>query len=121
MKNLFVFILFALTVCCGETEQVAPPPANLISTKEMEVILRDMCKIEARFQRRLSSKNTKHIDMALANYASVFAKHGITEDQFKTSYNYYSDHPDVMQTMYDSVIVNLTKEQAELKKVQNNN
>jgi hypothetical protein len=105
-------------MACGEEQKASPPPANLIGQPQMEEILRDICKIEARFQRRLSSKGVNHTDMALASYASVFEKHHITEDEFKASYNYYSSQPDQMQALYDSVIVNLTKEQAELKQAE---
>lgn len=120
MRSIFAIILMVMALGCGEVKPTNPPPANLIGTVQMEEILRDMCKIEARFQRRLSLKNTKHLDMALANYASVFNKHHITEEDFKASYNYYSEHPDQMQALYDSVIVNLTKEQAELKQPEKN-
>lgn len=121
MKNIFIIIFLLLNVGCGDVKSTTPPPTNLIEMAQMEQVLRDMCKIEARFQRRLSIKNTKHIDMALANYAGVFNKHNITEKQFKASYDYYSNHPDQMQALYDSVIVNLTKEQAELKQAEQKN
>ncbi|MFT6324937.1 MAG: hypothetical protein ACJAWO_002506 [Halieaceae bacterium] len=90
-------------------------PVDLIEQEQMVLVLKDICKVEARFQRRLSLHGKSNSDLVFENYKLVFEAHNLDMDRFKTSYAYYQDSPDVMQQLYDSVIVVLTKEQSELE------
>jgi hypothetical protein len=113
LSTLIVSILVLISVGCEE--EVKTLPANLISEDKMILVLKDICKTEARFQRRLSLHGKSNSELVFENYKLVFDANEVTLDQFKDSYSYYENTPGTMQQMYDSVIVILTKEQSELE------
>ena len=112
---IFIFIGFLGigTYSCQAPEK--PKPVDFIEEGDMVMILKDICKVEARFQRRLSIRGKNHSDLVFENYKLIFDEHNVSLDQFKTSYTYYQDSPEQMQNLYDSVIVILTKEQSVLE------
>ncbi len=99
-------------------EEVIPPPENLIDQDQMVEVLTDICKIEARFQRRLGTRGNNNSDLVYHNYNLIFDAHNIELTEFKTSYEYYQELPQQMQELYDSVIVHLTKEQSILEEIE---
>ena len=114
---LFGLIILLLGTGCSD-EETFPEPENLINETQMVDVLSDICKVEARFQRRLTINNVNNTEMVLHNYNVVFDEHKITLVQFKDSYAYYEKSPARMQQIYDSVIVHLTEEQALLKQTE---
>lgn len=114
-KGLTVLIFLFTLASCSE-EKKYPKPKNLIEEPQMVEVLADICKVEARFQRRLTIENIKVNEMVEHNYRVVFEQHHIHLMQFKNSYAYYENEPIKLQQIYDSVIVKLTTEQSQLKK-----
>jgi hypothetical protein len=49
-------------------------------------------------------------------YRFVFDKHRITEKQFRESFSYYASKPELMEKLYESVINEISKKQAEQSK-----
>lgn len=107
-------LLFSVASC--DEEEDYPRPDDLIEEPEMVNVLTDICKVEARFQRRLTIKNIKVNEMVEHNYRIVFEQHEVSLTQFKSSYAFYENEPEKLQQIYDSVIVHLTKEQVQLEK-----
>jgi len=105
-----VILIFLGTGCTDEN--AIPEPDNFIEETQMVNVLSDICKVEARFQRRLTLRNINISELTEHNYNLIFKDHKITLEQFKDSYRYYEENPQQMQQIYDSVIVHLTKEQA---------
>ncbi|MGB0805729.1 MAG: DUF4296 domain-containing protein [Salibacteraceae bacterium] len=113
-RGFIVFIgLSFIYISCAESER--PSPQNLIEKGQMVTILKDISKIEARFQRRLSLKGIHSNDLVFENYKLVFDENQVTMEQFKKSYSYYQESPEEMQQLYDSVIIELTKEKGQLE------
>ena len=115
IKWIFGFLLMGWLTACG-TEQEIPEPDNLIEEPEMVDVLGDVCKVEARFQRRLTVGKVNIDEMVEHNYRIVMEEHNITLTQFKDSYTYYEQDPSKLQQIFDSVIVHLTEEQSILEK-----
>ena len=110
---LSTFILFG----CAE-EELTTPPENLIVQESMVKVLTDICKVEARFQRRLGTRGNNNSELVYHNYNVIFDAHNIELNNFKSSYEYYQESPQKMQELYDSVIVHLTKEQTVLEEIE---
>ena len=106
-------MILVFASCSSEDKR--PQPENLLSESKMAEVLTEICKVEARFQRRLSIKNTTNAELVFHNYQVVFKENGISLQEFKESYQYYEESPETMQNIYDSVIVTLTKQEAEYK------
>ena len=90
-------------------------PDDLIPETEMINVLTDVCKVEARFQRRITIKDLNNVDVVAHNYTIVFETHNISLQQFKDSYSYYETNPQKMQEIFDKVIIKLTEEESKLK------
>ena len=46
---------------------------------------------------------------ALRYYAEMFEKEGVTEEQFKMTYQWYVDHPAELKDVYNDVLAGLQK------------
>lgn len=115
MKQYSIYIIglfiTLLTVSCS-TQEDRPQPVNLLTESEMTDVLAEICKVEARFQRRLSIRNTTNAELVFHNYQIVFKQYEISEEEFKDSYQYYEESPEDLQNIYDSVLVKLTEQEA---------
>lgn len=79
-------------------------PSGIIKPAKMQEILWDVLRADALSQQitnRDSSKILAEEDVRLTR--KVFAIHNITEEQFQKSYSWYTQHPDKMKTILDSL------------------
>jgi hypothetical protein len=85
-------------------------PSGILSQDKMTGVLWDM--IEADQYAQTIAKDTAFVDSADLNlklenlrlYEQVFQLHHVTRDEFRKSYKYYMDHPDLTQVLFDSLI-----------------
>tara|TARA_B100000780_G_C20984055_1_gene393357 strand:- start:22 stop:456 length:435 start_codon:yes stop_codon:yes gene_type:complete len=115
----FIQVMFAfamvlnLTSCIDKSSKV---PENVMSKEEMVEVISESQLIEAIRQRgTILPKDLNPQDEAKRQYALLFEKHNITEDQFKESYQWYLEHPQLLAEIYDLVLEQLTKEQANIQ------
>ena len=119
MKNLLrsilfiVSILFVLQGCINKEEGI---PENIIQKEKMTQILGDVQLIEAIRQRgTILPKDLDPDEESKRQYALVFEKYNITEEEFKESFNWYLVHPTILADIYDHVLVQLTEDQANIQ------
>ena len=118
MKRFFIILLglFLVLLTNNCTSEEGPlPPDDLLSESKMIDVLAEICKVEARFQRRLSIRHTTNSELVLHNYNIVFEEQNVSLEAFKNSYQYYEESAETMQHMYDSVIVRLTQQEVDYK------
>lgn len=97
---LVVFCLLA--VGCSDKNSV---PSGILPVEKMYPILWDM--IEADQYAGLLSKDTAHVNSKtehLRLYEQVLQLHNISREKFQKSYDYYKEHPELNQVLYDSLI-----------------
>ncbi len=64
--------------------------------------------------------NRTQLEVELAQrYAHLLQKHGVTYEQFTTSFQYYLARPAELATLYDEVIMELTTREARLREQAN--
>ncbi len=51
---------------------------------------------------------------AFTSFNYVWKKHHITEAEYKKSLDFYSHNPSILDSIYENVLTNLSKEKAEL-------
>jgi hypothetical protein len=81
-------------------------PAKVLAPEKMKAVLWDYIKAESFTNEFIGKDSTKNL--ALENVKlqkAIFAKHHVTREEFYTSYYYYQDHPNQMQVLLDSMIV----------------
>jgi hypothetical protein len=105
--TIFVLIFSAL-VSCGESELKIPE--GIIPRDSMIMLMSDIHLAEARLL-----IGGGGVDMKNKYLQNVLYRHGTDTARFNRSFNFYSDHPEYFTKMYDEVIVEISRRQAEKK------
>ena len=111
LGNYTVSVLFVLFIGCASPE--VKIPQNVLTPEQMMPIMVDIHVIEGARNGAIMLGDTNGIE---DYYAKVYEKHGITEDQFKTSFAFYSDNPTVFIPIYEEVLDSLKANGALLSK-----
>ncbi|MBW7844775.1 MAG: DUF4296 domain-containing protein [Bacteroidia bacterium] len=113
-KYLFLFINLVLFVACAPKENNVVP-ADVISQETMQQILTDMHLAEAMAARNQESADTVAA-RALGYYEKIYTKYKITESEFMKSYDFYTQHPVLLDSIYSKMIDELSIKEAFLRK-----
>ena len=101
-----------LLLACSDNKKVNIP-SNILSKQKMAEVLIDVHLLEAAM-----SLNTYNTDIIKAGNPTplfdIFTKHKITKKQYNESFNYYAQHPDLLKDVYQLVLENLSKMQAQV-------
>jgi hypothetical protein len=88
---------------CADKERV---PSGILPLSKMQTVMWDM--IEADQYATLSLvKDSAHINTkteTLKLYEEVFRLHDVSREEFRKSYQYYLDHPELNQRLFDSLM-----------------
>jgi hypothetical protein len=109
--NYAVGLLVILFVGCASPE--VKIPENILTQEQMMPIMVDIHVIEGARNGSIMLGDTNGIE---DYYAKVYEKHDITEDQFKSSFAFYSDNPTVFIPIYEEVLDSLKANGALLAK-----
>jgi hypothetical protein len=97
-----------------------PAPADLIAQEKFVDVMVDVRLLEGAYSARVAKPDTIKPYMN-AYYNNLFTKHGISKEQFKTSYAYYLQQENTMVNIEDAVIEKLNVLSAELGSNEENN
>jgi hypothetical protein len=87
---------------CSDKNSV---PSGILARQEMQNVLWDM--IQADQYLDFVAKDSAHINVKLEDlrlYDQVFQLHHISREKFSDSYKYYMAHPELTQTLMDSLL-----------------
>lgn len=105
-------VICLLLVACAE-EKKEGIPSTILTKQKMAAVMLDMHLLEAAM-----SLNTYRPDIITkgdpAIAFDVFDKHKITKAQYNESFEYYAQHPELLNEVYQLVLENLSKMQAEV-------
>ena len=103
MRGYSYLLGFLLLVCsCNSSQKV---PKEILPPEKMETVLWDLMRSGALVNNFILSKdstldkNQEHIKWV----NRVLTFHQITEKQFKKSFSYYQEHPELMSVIMDSI------------------
>ena len=111
MKKTCIWVAALLMACsaCGEKGSVKKPDV-LLSEQQMIDVLADTYLIEGELNhRRTVGQDVSKLQNAY--YRQLFEHYNITDTLFKQNLKYYSYHPEVLETIMDSVCSRLDKAQ----------
>ncbi len=80
----------------------------------MVQLLVDYHLAESQTQLRSTVEDSKTLQHSY--YKFIFTKYKTNFTQFKKSFDFYSSHPEIFSKIYDEVITELSKKQAEASK-----
>ncbi|MEO6584368.1 MAG: DUF4296 domain-containing protein [Ferruginibacter sp.] len=98
MRLLYIFFIFFLFACKKNDT------ASILPTNKMDMILWDFIKADVFTSTHLTAANADSMKKEnVVLQKKIFAVHGISKEQFYKSFNYYSEHPQSMLIMLDTL------------------
>ena len=117
MRCILIFLLACCTLLsCKSKEQELVIPSEIIQKEQMIEILEDVYLAHGIVDIQKSLPLKEKMKEKKAYMLGIYEKYDIEESYFITSFDYYSAHPELFTEINDSVIVNLTKLEAEQSK-----
>ena len=113
MKHSFLFAVSLILFSCSGRNNV---PSEIIKQGEMQNILWDILKAQA-LSSEISKKDSTINELAEIKVLNqkIFLLHNITNSDFDKSYAWYTNHPDVLKVIFDS-LSNKNQRENELKR-----
>ena len=111
MKRIFYLLLIAnclLVFSCGQKPKPIVIPATIIQKEKMARVLTDIHLAQAEMKLHTLPDSTK---MDSLNFKKIFVKDTITKQQYEESLNFYIDHPELLNEVYEQVVNGLSKMQ----------
>ncbi len=124
---MLLSLLFVLATACGRRDK-GFMPERLLSEQEMIAIMTDVQIIEADINYQKTQEHEQkpddtikivpkdYVRMSRDYYDQLFEHYGITDSIFVQNMKYYTERPEVLGRIMDSVMQRLTKEQSEPQK-----
>ncbi|MBV6406106.1 MAG: DUF4296 domain-containing protein [Flavobacteriales bacterium] len=100
-------LVLALAGCAPEG-----PPADVLPRERFVQVLAEAQLIEARINREgaVEHRSNEKVD---AYYARLYEREGITEADFRRSFDHYAQDPAVLKDIYSDVIATLSRRKDE--------
>jgi myosin heavy subunit len=114
MKLCFLSLVLCLLISCTGNSL----PDGVLERDRMIEVLIDLHLAEAAITNQ-ALFGEEALQRASDYYDMIYKKHGITKEEFKASFEYYSRHPQLYKEMYDQLIAEMTRREPELKKSMN--
>jgi len=95
-------IIVLMITGCSDKDSL---PAGVLSKEDMQNVLWDMIQAD-QYSAAYLAKDSAHINIRLESmrlYDQVFQLHHISREEFNKSYKYYLAHPELTQTLLDSM------------------
>ncbi len=112
MKFSSVLLVFILLLSCS-TKKDEVIPEGVIHPEKFTAVMIDVQITEG--MRAQGVDIVRQDNSAEGLYHEIFEKHGISQESFETSYDYYLERPDEMELIYEQVLDSLSKLDAEVK------
>lgn len=114
MKWVWLLSFFCALVACNSDDKV---PAGVIPVKNMQTIVWQLMQADE-YVNMLLTKDTvkKSSTERIKRYQQIFALNKVSEAEFRSSYRYYLDHPDIAKVMFDSIVAVAQRQRSDLYK-----
>lgn len=112
MRKIVLGFFLCVAFACGNKK--VEIPSDIIPQDTMMHVLMDIHLAEA----GLRTNDTFHADsimqVTVNYYDFIFTKYRITKDEFKRSFKFYTDHPDILEDIYQKMIEEMSKKESEI-------
>lgn len=112
-KLSILFVCLFLVACSGEPTITIPD--TILQKDKMAAVILDMELLEASMN--ITGVGAGKIDIAGSSISlkmDVLKKNNINKKQFDDSFTFYTNNPKLLSEVYETVLDNLSKMQAEL-------
>ena len=103
MRSRLAAMIILVATCGCQSRQAVP--ADILSSDKMEEVLFDMLRSGHMVNNFILSKDSSiNKDQAQIEWLNkVLIFHAVSEQQFKKSFSYYQQHPELMAKVMDSI------------------
>ncbi len=113
-RILLIILLFVLVAACGHKDK-GFMPERLLTEREMVDIMTDVQIIEADVNYRKTQVEEDSLPLNLRKltqsyYDQLYEHYGVTDSIFSQNLRYYTEHPDLLEKIMDSVMQRLQRE-----------
>ena len=99
IRSVFLVAIFTFSLfSCGAEKKEIVIPENIIQKEEFSKILVDLLIIEG-YRTRVTRSNENKNEQMRSFYAGAFEKHKVSKEDFDKSYDFYRDHPDLLEEL----------------------
>lgn len=105
------FLIFMIG--CGSPEKEILPK-DALSIDQFAAVLIDI-QISEGIKSQHSTSNIRRSDKTLLDYDAIYAAHGVSENSFAVTYDYYRSRPAALEKIYEQVLDSLIMLDAEVK------
>ena len=98
---------------CADKSSV---PSGILPLSKMQTVMWDMIQADQYAALSVAKDSSGHINNkteTLKLYEEVFRLHEVSREEFRKSYQYYLDHPELNQQLFDSLISKGTRVRTE--------
>jgi len=113
MKKLLLYGILFLLAACGKT--LPKVPSDIIQQKKMIQILVEVHIADAVLE-HINGTDKRVPEQTTAMYNQIYKNYGITREDFLKSYYFYETQPELMDKLYEELLTELSKKQAQLSK-----
>lgn len=107
-KILILLLSIALLFGCHKKGDNVPD--GILPKEKMVAVMIDIHIARAAFDFSVIQGDSLN---RVAYYDYIYKIHNVPKEQFIKSFNYYTEHPELMQKVYQEVIIELSKKLAE--------
>jgi hypothetical protein len=103
MRVVAGLLAILLAVGCSDKDKV---PSGIIPRDEMEKILWDMVQAD-QYSALYLLKDSARINVKMETmklYQEVFLLHQVSREEFRKSFRYYQEHPELTRNVFDSLL-----------------
>lgn len=114
MKKIVLYSLFTFFLSCGDSaEGSISIPDNILPKEKIAQVITDIHIAEAEISLNAIPDSSLKRPVYLE---TIFEKHQITKQQYEESLVFYIDHPAILNKIYEQVLNDMSKMQAEMSK-----
>jgi hypothetical protein len=114
-KLIGILCVFVLSACADGLERL-PDGGDVMSKDKMIAVTKDMVKLESFVQSNYKNVAEYH-KLMITSGDSVLRHHGVTQEQYTQSMEYYGSRQSEMQEIYSSILDDLNKELVDYQRV----
>ena len=113
MKKIATILCITFLYACSSIEDRVDIPDTVLSQEKMEEVMVDIHLLEAALNVSSFSRDQVVVNNINPN-SDILKKNNITKKQYNESFDFYSKNPLLLAEVYQLVLNNLSKMQAEV-------
>ena len=110
MKNIY-FLFLLILFSCSEQQNI---DKNIISKEQFTNILEKIHLVESEFQLNKINNTERYENKLSSDYHQIFSEYKVSKTDFENTLQYYSERPDLLEKMYEEMLINLEEKRNQL-------